>query len=182
MRMWLCALNICFLLGMSLSYAEARRGDLSNGMSSRDVILQWGEPLEIQEQEVKQLEVWHYPKGDRVVVREGKVLSWLRAGMPHGVHEEVRHAEPDAVARKVSAEAAFPAIGTGGADTRDLVREIAKELPAGSDLPYTEQPEAASPQGMPPAAAAVPAQPPQAGLYANPPAAGFQPYIANEIE
>ena len=113
---------------------------LTAGSSIGDVIGAWGEPAEKVTKGVKHEVVWYYPLGARVVFKDGRVRSWLPPKELRRAEQE--RAEQAAAASSVSAEVAR--------ETRDLVRDIAKEVPSGPDVPFVEQPKAPAEQGIPP--------------------------------
>jgi hypothetical protein len=109
-------------------YAEA--ADFSKkipaGASFGDVLNLWGEPLEKVEKGVKHEVVWYYPDGALVVFKDGKA----------------RRSQPTKaiVALQAQLEAAKAVAGTPASaeisgEARDLVRDIAKEVPSGPDGP-----------------------------------------------
>ena len=160
--------------------AELRKAPLSRGMASKEVVSRWGQPDEIQEYETKRQEVWRYGKKDSVTIHESKVVSWVVNGQTS--------TEAERLARELKAASDMKEVGAQVQEpneTRDLVSEIAREIPAGPDAPYVEPPSidpATTTAIIPPAPPGVPPQPPAGGgLYANPPV-GFQPYVANDEE
>jgi hypothetical protein len=164
------------------AYAEIRRPMLNKGMAASQVVSLWGQPVEIQEFEAKRQEVWRYGKGDSVTIRESKVISWeLRAAQ---INEITLSGSDQQVQKKDTLAGATAKVVEPNNETRDLVREIAKEIPSGPDVPMSDASgdPAAGNAVIPPPAVGVPIQPAQNGLYANPPAAGFQPYIATDEE
>jgi hypothetical protein len=169
-----------FVLSLGTTNAEIRRPILNKGMAASQVVSLWGQPSEIQEFEAKRQEVWRYGKGDSVTIHESKVISWevraIQMNDTTGVGSDIKSQKGDRLTG-VSAKMVEP-----NNETQDLVREIAKELPSGPDVPMpdTAADPAAGNAVIPPPAAGVPIQPAQNGLYANPPAPGFQPYVATE--
>ena len=156
------------LLVFTASFAtgEPRTPELKRGMNSGDVIKLWGPPAEREEHEVKRRDIWVYPKGARVVFSESKVVEWKVGVNPI--------AEP-AAAHSVSAA---PEINTSfNPDTRDLVREIAKEVPSGPDVPYSDAPEPPNP-GINAVPNPMPGQIPNPGGFNNPGVP--QPFAADE--
>ncbi len=128
--------------------AEKTKPPLQLGTSTGHVLTAWGEPVERIERALKQEVVWSYPQGAFVTFKKGQVISYQIAG------SQVVDAKSQA--RQVAAQqtvAAAPTEAIAGA-TRDLVRDIAKELPSSPDAPYTEPPSQ-------PGRAAARNQPPQ---------------------
>ncbi len=122
-------------------WADLPRGQgVQKGAELRDVLAAWGEPAERIERSVKKELVWRYPKGAYVVFKEGRVASFKAA---EDSIEEVRE-------KKRAAQAATPAAALGGADTsaandsKDMLRDIVREIPSGADVPYSEPPAGAS--------------------------------------
>jgi len=131
--------------------AEKTKPPLQLGASTGQVLTAWGEPVERIERALKHEVVWSYPQGAFVTFKKGQVGSYQIAG------GQVVDAKSQA--RQIAAQqtvAAAPTEAIAGA-TRDLVRDIAKELPSSPDAPYTEppsQPGRAAARNQPP-------QPPQ---------------------
>jgi hypothetical protein len=172
--------SLSLLVATSSGEAELRKSPLTKGMAAKDVVAKWGQPDEIQEYETKREVVWRYGKKDSVKIRESKVVSWTMNGQTSGDAERLaREMLAASERREVESQAPVPN------ETRELVSEIAREIPAGADAPYVEPPAldpATNTAIIPPAPAGVPQQPPAAGgLYANPPG-GFQPYVATDEE
>jgi hypothetical protein len=109
--------------------ADPRRADLQAGFSVPQVIQLWGEPKEKNELEVKRREIWRYPNGAFVLFSEGKVSEWRLTDA------EMAQRQAEVEARvKVTSDNEVAA----NTDTRDLVREIAKEVPSGPDGPISD--------------------------------------------
>jgi hypothetical protein len=170
-----CSMNKIFVASLIMasvvtippeSYADTRLPALKNGMISGDVVKLWGEPVERIEEEVKRRDVWHYPKGAKVVFHESRVVQWSGSVATTQI---ISQSEPQ---REVPPP---PEAVVLNPDTRDLVREIARELPSGPDVPFVESSE--SPVNVP--VVPNPAQPMQNSLYANPPI-GNQAYLADD--
>ncbi len=136
------ALLVTILWAFSSNVTVA--GDLTRkltaGSSIGEVVGAWGEPTEKVEKGIKREVVWYYPQGARVVFKDGKVRSWLPP-------KELQRAERE---KAEQAAAATPASAEFARETRDLVRDIAKEVPSGPDVPYVEQPQVPAPQVVPP--------------------------------
>lgn len=159
-NMWMSALSVVVLSLSTIPGAIA--ADLSKkipaGGSLGDVLASWGEPTEKIEKEVKREVVWYYPEGARVTFKDGRVKSW-RA--------------PDSIRQKDAEVAAAKALVTPigeelTAETRDLVRDIAREVPSGPDVPYVEAPQAGG-ISQPPQGAN------QANMHSRNPQAGIAP-------
>jgi hypothetical protein len=114
--------------------AEKTKPPLQLGASTGQVLTAWGEPVEKIERALKHEVVWNYPQGAFVTFKKGQVSAYQIAG------GQVVDAKSQA--RQIAAQqtvAAAPTEVIAGA-TRDLVRDIAKELPSSPDAPYTEPP------------------------------------------
>lgn len=114
--------------------AEKTKPPLQLGATTGQVLTSWGEPTEKIERELKHEVVWNYPQGAFVTFKKGQVIAYQIAG------GQVVDAKSQA--RQIAAQqtvAAAPTEVIAGA-TRDLVRDIAKELPSSPDAPYTEPP------------------------------------------
>ena len=133
------------------AHAETANEDLPPGATLPDVIKAWGQPLEKIEKGIKREVVWRYPQGAFVVFKDGKAVNWrsLRG-------RTADQGEKALVASTVDTPAPQPEMG-------DLVRDIAREVPGGPDVPYSEPP---------------PAQPP--GLIPNPAPGGGRPAVEPE--
>jgi len=129
-----------FLAAANVWADVPREQGVRRGAELRDVLAAWGEPAERIERSVKKELVWRYPKGAYVVFKEGRVSSFKAA---EDSIEEVRE-------KKRAAQVTNPAAGQGGGDTavandsKDMLRDIVREIPSGADVPYTEPPPGAT--------------------------------------
>ena len=112
-------------------YAESALPELTPGMSSKAVLDLWGEPTEREEQETKRLELWRYPKGALVVFHEGVVSDWNPVVSLISQRSVALREKPVGVKHTP--------VGVNQ-DTRDLVREIAREVPSGPDVSGPSEP------------------------------------------
>lgn len=123
---------LSFMVVSVSTVSLAAAADLSKkipvGGSIGDVLGTWGEPSEKVEKEIKREVIWHYSEGARVTFKDGRVKSWRAP-------ESVRRKEAEIAAAKA---VATPIGGELTAETRDLVRDIAREVPSGPDVPYVE--------------------------------------------
>jgi len=141
----------------SVGAAEAKRDErFTVGASLRDVLAAWGEPDERVVRAVKHELVWNYKGGARVVFKDGKV-SHVRTG----------EAEQQAQAKRAAAAEPIKKVVADSEESRDILRDIVREIPSGSEGP--------SSGGAPPAS-----DPNYPGLIANavPPQRGGVPAIA----
>jgi len=146
-------LTFSFLTLALVSSASAQpKPALSNGLSKSEVSRLWGEPKEKTEQESHHKEVWRYPDTAKVVFIESKVSNW-GFGDANEAIEKPKKKEP-VPSKEIKLD---PADGDPG--TRDLVREIAREIPSGPDSPASNEP---------PPPAAIPGQN-MAGQIVQPP-------------
>lgn len=114
--------------------AEKAKPPLQLGVSTGQVLTAWGEPLEKIERGLKHELVWSYPQGAFVTFKKGQVVSYrIAGGQVVDAHSEARQ-----IAAQQTVAAAPTEVIAGS--TRDLVRDIAKELPSSPDAPYTEPP------------------------------------------
>jgi hypothetical protein len=155
----LCALVFIAFVASSLgALAERIKLPLQLGNRTGEVFTAWGAPTEKTERALKNEVVWHYDGGAFVTFKEGKVVAYRIAG---GETVDAK-SEAVAVAAKQTIAAAPTAVVAGA--TRDLVRDIARELPSSPDAPYVDSaPDSASsgrgtrnPPPPPPAPAMVP--------------------------
>jgi hypothetical protein len=143
-------------VGASASAAQSKREERVNvGASLREVLAACGEPEERVVHGVKQELVWNYKGGARVVFKNGKVSSF-RTGQ----------AEQQAQAKKAAAEPMKKVIADSE-ESRDILRDIVREIPSGPDGPSS-------------GSAPSPSDPSLAGLIPNaiPPQRGGAPGIA----
>jgi hypothetical protein len=126
------------------------------GSSFGEVLGIWGEPVEKVEKSVKREVVWYYADGARVVFKDGRVRSSqpTKAILAMKAQEEAERAVLQT-----------PAGAELSGETRDLVRDIAKEVPSGPDGPASDSAPAAANVGQPPM---VPNQIPPGGRNAPP--------------
>ena len=136
----------------SSSEAQVKRDEkFGIGASLRDVLAAWGEPEERVVRSVKQELVWSYKGGARVVFKHGKVSSF-RTGDAERQIQAKRVAEAEPV-KKVSAESE---------ESRDILRDIVREIPSGPEGPSSPGAPASSDPNL---AGLIPnAVPPQRGV------------------
>jgi hypothetical protein len=118
---------------VAIARADGRFPDLRNGNTIGQVIQQWGDPKEKVERGLKGQVIWYYQNGAYVLFQSGKVIRWRSPSSGSVVETQP---VPKATVATV------PTIAVDSA-TRDLVRDIARELPSSPDAPYVEQPPAA---------------------------------------
>lgn len=138
------------------SFAADFSKKIPTGSSFGEVLGIWGEPVEKVDKSVKREVVWYYADGAKVIFKDGKV----RSSQPTKAILEVRAQE-----EAVKAAAATPAGAELSGETRDLVRDIAKEVPSGPDGPVSYSAPSAANVGQPPL---VPNQIPPGGRGAPP--------------
>jgi len=95
------------------------------GASFGDVLGIWGEPVDKVEKGILHKVVWYYPDGAKVVFKDGRVQSFLPTKAVLAVQKQQANTAKVAtspVAVELSGEA------------RDLVRDIAREVPSGPDI------------------------------------------------
>lgn len=139
MRTKLAILSLFVVLAPNVSVAGDLTRKLQAGATLGEVLGSWGEPTEKVERGVKREVVWYYPQGAKVVFKDGKLKSW-------------RPIDSIAQSDKEREAAKFVVAPTGqevAGETRDLVRDIAKEVPSGPDVPYVE-PAVPAQAGQPP--------------------------------
>jgi len=121
-------LNVVFiaLCGSSaVASAQTQGEDLFTvGAPLRVVLAAWGEPDERIVREVKHELVWNYKGGARVVFKDGKVRSFRTA-------EVIQQQQAKKAA---AAEAAKKAMGAS-TESKDILRDIVREIPSGADVP-----------------------------------------------
>ncbi len=140
------------------SFAGDLMRKIPQGASIGEVIGLWGEPTEKIEKSLKHEVVWQYPQGAKVVFKNGRVAAWMPPASV--VQAQAEKAAAAVVSTPVSEQVAR--------ETQDLVRDIAKEVPSGPDVPYVEPPQ-------------PPSQPP-AIVNGAAPVRGAPPAIAPELD
>jgi len=114
-----------------VALAEGAFEDLSVGATLPEVMRVWGEPAEKINRDVKREVRWNYSQGAFVVFKDGKVIDWRSS----------RGRSPESLANKAEAtKAADTAKVPENSAMGDLVRDIAREVPGGPDVPYSEPP------------------------------------------
>lgn len=103
------------------------------GAPLREVLAAWGEPDERIVREVKHELVWNYKGGARVVFKDGRVRSF-RAD--EGIQQQQAK-------KAAAAEAAKKAI-SGSTESKDILRDIVREIPSGADGPSAPDSPASS--------------------------------------
>lgn len=109
------------------------------GSSFGEVLGLWGEPIDKVEMSVKREVVWYYADGAKVVFKDGRA----RSSQPTKAIMALQ-AQEEAAKRALIT----PASTELSNETRDLVRDIAKEVPSGPDGPSSDS--AAANVGQPP--------------------------------
>jgi hypothetical protein len=129
-----------FALAVALpeAFADKAKPPLTLGLRTGEVVTQWGTPTEKIERALKNELIWHYPGGAFVTFKDGKVIAYRLAG------GTVVDAKSQAAAVQAQQTIAAAPTATVAGATRDLVRDIARELPSSPDAPYTEPPQDAS--------------------------------------
>jgi hypothetical protein len=120
-------MGVCILTCWTASSSEAqakRDNRFIVGASLREVLAAWGEPDERVVRGVKQELVWNYKGGARVVFKNGKVSSF-RTG----------EAEELSKAKKAAASEPVRKMTSDSQESRDILRDIVREIPSGPDGP-----------------------------------------------
>lgn len=114
------------VIGGSSAQAQANSAnEVRKGMVLRDVLAAWGEPHERIVRSVKHELVWNYKQGAQVVFKDGKVSSF-KEPLSVQVVQEKRLAK--AIAAEKSAASAAASV-----ESKDVLRDIVRELPSGPD-------------------------------------------------
>ncbi len=122
-RILTTAICLAALPGVAPASALAQREDrLTVGASLRDVLAAWGEPNERIVRGVKRELVWSYKGGARVVFKDGTVVALRGVGDEHKV-----------VTKKVAAVASVKKVDLEADESRDILRDIVREIPSGPD-------------------------------------------------
>lgn len=134
-----CIFTTLLLLTVQGANAADFSRKIPTGASYADVMNLWGEPVEKVEEGILKQSIWYYKDGAKVVFKEGRVRSFRPTNTVIAQQASLEEAR-----RPVDAAAVELA-----GETRDLVRDIAKEVPSGPDVPYVEPPLAAQPPIVP---------------------------------
>lgn len=130
-------------VGMTLVAQSALAADFAKkippGASYADVMSLWGEPAEKVEEGILKQTIWYYKDGAKVVFKNGRVRSFRPTNAILAQQATIEESKVDA--KPVTTELA--------GETRDLVRDIAKEVPSGPEVPYVEPPGAGQPPIVP---------------------------------
>jgi hypothetical protein len=135
-------------------WSESLTREIPPGSTIGQVLGLWGEPVEKVDKSVKGEVVWYYPDGGKVVFKQGRVSSWRPTNAI--IAQKKQFAIPQRQAASASAQLSQ--------ETRDLVRDIAKEVPSGPDVPMPDAPPAVA-HSQPPL---IPNQVPPGGRGAPP--------------
>ncbi len=96
------------------------------GASIGEVLGIWGEPVDKVEKDILRQVVWYYPDGAKVVFKDGRVKSWQPTNAVRATQEQQIGV---AKAKAASTEAEL------SGEARDLLGDIAREVPSGPDVP-----------------------------------------------
>ena len=127
-KLVLLAASFLWLVSGGSASAESGSEDLPKGATLPEVLKLWGHPVEKIERQVKHEVVWTYSQGAFVVFKDGRVINW----------KSVRGRGPTSETLPTPTPVAERPLSEMG----DLVRDIAKEVPGGPDVPYSEPPNA----------------------------------------
>jgi hypothetical protein len=169
---WIVVIGLVVGGPIETCYGDGRYPELSNGNTIGQVVTLWGDPKEKIERELKGQVVWYYPHGAYVLFQRGKVIRWRS---PSGGSMAAAQPTPKMTVAPVSTSAIDSA-------TRDLVRDIAREIPSSPDAPYAEPPPPPPVQPAPgnfdPSQRALPQPPP--GLAPGNPILPFEDDVGEE--
>lgn len=138
---FICGATLVCGLISSVALAEAPKyREVKQGSSLNDVLAAWGEPSERIQRSVKRELVWRYSNGANVVFKDGKVTSFKLAP----------NTEPERAKKRKAI--VTPARGEQGdqSASRDVLRDIVREIPSGADAPYSEPAAGADTSGLVP--------------------------------
>ena len=113
--------------GGSSAHAQNYANEVRTGMVLRDVLAAWGEPQERVVRSVKHELVWNYKQGAQVVFKDGKVKSFKEPLSVQAVQEKK-------IAKAIAAEKSA-ASAAASIESKDVLRDIVRELPSGPDAP-----------------------------------------------
>jgi len=103
---------------------------IPGGASYADVMTLWGQPTDKVEEGILNQTIWYYKDGAKVIFKNGKVRSFRATNAVRAQQSAMEE-----VGSKVQAS-----VAELSGETKDLVRDIAKEVPSGPDAPYIEPP------------------------------------------
>lgn len=138
--------SLVFVPFIGITSVQAQTSDtgVRKGMMLRDVLAAWGEPQERVVRSVKHELVWNYKQGARVVFKDGKVISFKEPFTVQALQEKK-------IAKAVAAEKSAAA-AAASVESKDVLRDIVRELPSGPDVPGSGD---ASPASSDPALAGL---------------------------
>jgi hypothetical protein len=138
-KVFVFIVSVHVLVTASAALAADFSRKIPAGASYAEVMNLWGEPVEKVEEGILKQTIWYYKDGAKVVFKEGRVRSFRPTNAVIAQQALLEEA------MRPSATAASELAG----ETRDLVRDIAKEVPSGPDVPYVEPPSGAQPPIVP---------------------------------
>jgi hypothetical protein len=127
---------VSFMEVASVHAQVASDTGVRKGMALRDVLAAWGEPQERIVRSVKHELVWNYKQGARVVFKDGKVISFNEPRAVQALQEKK-------IAKAAAAEK-YAAAAAASVESKDVLRDIVRELPSGPDAPGGDAPPASS--------------------------------------
>jgi len=142
------AILVLPVIAASQAHATNTAIDVPAGATLPEVLALWGEPAEKIDRAVLHQTVWRYSDGAFVVFKEGRVINWKSS----------RNRGPSKAPTTAEAPRGLPEVKPTS-EMGDLVRDIAREVPGGPDVPYSEPPPAANPPQLNLRANPVPGQP-----------------------
>jgi hypothetical protein len=123
-------LGLSVFIQVEAVQAESLTREIPAGSSFGQVLGLWGEPVDKVDKSVKGEVIWYYPDGAKVVFKNGQVRSWRPTNAIVSQRKQFSGSQLPAT----------PASGQLSQETRDLVRDIAKEVPSGPDVPMPDAP------------------------------------------
>ena len=124
-----CILALGLVMIPSVATAQAQKEDLvAVGAPLRQVLAAWGEPDERIIREVKRELVWNYKGGAQVVFKDGKVAAYRASD------------EEQLQSRKAAAANVSKKVDTASSESKDILRDIVREIPSGADGPVAGDP------------------------------------------
>jgi hypothetical protein len=127
--------GLAVLARADVTQSESLTREIPPGSTLGQVLGLWGEPTEKVDKSVKGEVIWYYPDGAKVVFRQGRVSSWRPTSALIAQKKQFLASQLPAT----------PVTAQLSQETRDLVRDIAKEVPSGPDVPVPDAPPAAAP-------------------------------------
>lgn len=122
-----CVTGLLLVISESATATDFSK-PIPQGSSFADVLDLWGEPVEKVEEGVLNKTIWYYNDGAQVVFKKGRAQSFRPTKATTARESAMRQAQIPVRASPNSVDQ----------ETADLLGDIAKEVPSGPDVPFSE--------------------------------------------